>query len=394
MKLDIKIQGEIAKVLPEVTAFRRAVHEAPDLSENEGPTCARISAILSAHGITHETMLGGTAICAAVGSHAAGKTVALRADIDALPLTERTNLPFASRRPGAMHACGHDIHAAVALGAALALKSVESELPGCVKIFFQPAEETTGGAARMIEAGCLESPRVDNVLGLHVDPSLPTGSAAFKYGKMHAASDEFTIVLHGRGCHGAHPEEGCDAIAMAGQLVAALQNIASRNISPVNSAVVTVGKITGGTKGNIIADRVELEGIMRSLDEKTRLLLRRRVEETARGIAAAFGGAAELLLRPSYAALINDDATTDTAARAARETIGAASVTVKTEPTLGTEDFSYFAAARPSCFYELGCATPGRENAPLHSAEFEANESCIETGIKLQTAAALALLES
>lgn len=387
------IREKIAKILPEITAFRRALHEYPDLSGEEGPTCARITEVLRRHGIAHRLLLDGTAVAAAVGSREGGRTVALRADIDALPLTEETGLPFASQRPGVMHACGHDVHAAVALGAALLLKEREPELPGTVMVFFQPAEEGTGGAERMIAAGCLDSPRVSHVLGLHVNPAIPAGKAAFKFGKMHAASDEFTLVLHGRGCHGAHPEEGCDAVAMAGQLITALQNITSRGLSPLEPAVVTVGKITGGTKGNIIADRVEMTGIMRSLSENTRQLLRRRVKETADGVAHAFGGRAELILRPSYGALINDDAVTERAASAARAALGAENVIIKKEPTLGTEDFSYFAAARPSCFYELGCGFSDREtNFPLHSARFEANERCITTGVELQLRGALALL--
>ncbi len=387
------IREKIAKILPEITAFRRALHEYPDLSGEEGPTCTRISEALARYGIGHKLTLDGTAVIAAIAPREGAKTVALRADTDALPLTEDTGLPFASQKRGVMHACGHDVHTAVALGAAVVLKEMEAELPGNVKIFFQPAEEGTGGAERMITAGCLEAPYVSRVLGLHVNPSVPAGKAAFKFGKMHAASDEFTLILHGRGCHGAHPEEGCDAVAMAGQLISALQNITSRNLSPLDSAVVTVGKIAGGTKGNIIADRVEMAGIMRSLSEETRLLLRRRVQETADGVARAFGGEAELILRPSYGALINDDAVTEIAVDSARAAIGAENVVIKKEPTLGTEDFSYFTAARPSCFYELGCGFSDREtNFPLHSARFEADERCIMTGVELQVRGALALL--
>ncbi|WP_455599965.1 M20 metallopeptidase family protein [Cloacibacillus sp.] len=389
MDIDKRIDG----MLPMLTAFRRELHEYPDLSGEEQPICARLAEILGRHGIEYKLMLDGTAAMASVGTAGSGKTVALRADTDALPLTEETGLPFASKKRGVMHACGHDIHTAAALGAAILLKEMEPELTGMVKIFFQPAEEGTGGAERMIAAGCLDVPHVSHVLGLHVNPAIAAGRAAFKFGKMHAASDEFTLILHGRGCHGAHPEEGCDAVAMAGQFITAIQNIASRGISPLDSAVVTVGKIEGGTKGNIIAGRVEMTGIMRSLSEETRLLLRRRLKETADGVADLFGGRAELILRPSYGALINDDTVTETVAAAARAAIGAENVIIKTEPTMGTEDFAYFAAARPSCFYELGCGFSDREtNFPLHSARFEADERCIRTGVKLQIRGALALL--
>lgn len=387
------IRKAIKKHLPRIIKFRRAMHAFPDLSNGERQTCARIAETLSRHGIEYGELLGGTALVASVGLRDA-KTVALRADTDALPLNEETGLPFASKKPGVMHACGHDIHAAAALGAALVLKDIENELPGRVKIFFQPAEEAQGGAERMIAAGCLEEPYVSNVMGLHVDPSLPAGMAAFKFGKMYAASDEFTLIMRGRGCHGAHPDKGCDAILMAAHTVAALQHIASRNISPLEAAVVTIGKVNGGTNGNIIASSVEMTGIIRSLSSETRLFLRRRVKETADGIASAFGGAVELTVRPSYGALINDDYTVGTLADAARAAIGAENVVIKKEPALGTEDFSYFAAARPSCFYELGCGfSDKRTNYPLHSAKFEADERCVETGVALHIAGALALLD-
>ncbi|MEG1823881.1 MAG: M20 family metallopeptidase [Cloacibacillus sp.] len=384
----------IDKFLPEVISFRRRMHEEPDLSGREQPTCARIAEMLDARGIGYERLLDGTALCARIGRGAA-RAVAIRADIDALPVSEATGLSFASRRPGVMHACGHDIHAACALGAAFALKEMERDLEGGVTILFQPAEETTGGAERMIGAGVLECPRVTHVIGLHVDPSLEAGRASFMYGKMHAASDEFTIVFTGRGCHGAHPDEGCDAIAAAALFVTAVQNVVSRALSPLEPGVVTIGSIHGGTKGNIIADSVEVTGIMRSLDEKTRKLLRRRVEETAVHTAASLGARAGFILRPSYTALINDDETVSLLVSAARGAIGDEKVVIKKKPTMGTEDFAYFAAARPSCFYELGCGFSERdENPPLHSAGFEADEKCIKTGILLQTSGALALLKN
>ncbi|MCD8164513.1 MAG: amidohydrolase [Synergistaceae bacterium] len=215
MDIDKRIDG----MLPMLTAFRRELHEYPDLSGEEQPNCARLAEILGRHGIEYKLMLDGTAAVASVGTSGSGKTVALRADTDALPLTDETGLPFASKKRGVMHACGHDIHTAAALGAAILLKEMEPELTGMVKIFFQPAEEGTGGAERMIAAGCLDVPHVSHVLGLHVNHAIAAGRAAFKFGKMHAASDEFTLILHGRGCHGAHTEEGCDAVAMAGQFI-------------------------------------------------------------------------------------------------------------------------------------------------------------------------------
>lgn len=387
------LKSRLDELFPEMVSFRRTMHEYPDLSEEEGPVCARICERLGRAGIEHAFMLGGTAVCAVVRGRPGGATVGIRADLDALPVTEMSGLPFASKKPGVMHACGHDVHASAALGAALLLHSLRAGFDGAVKIFFQPAEETIGGARRMIEAGCLEDPRVDAVIGLHAEPSLPAGRAAFKPGRLYAASDEFTVVMRGEGCHGAHPENGKDAVVMAGQFITGLQSVVSRSLSPSVPGVVTVGKIEGGTKGNIIADRVELTGIMRSFGGAARELLRRRVEEVAAAAAAMYGGRAEFILRPSYPSLINDARITEIAAAAAREAIGSDCVREADEPTLGTEDFSYFAEARPSCFYWLGCGFKDKENYPLHSARFEADESCIKTGIELHAACALALLE-
>lgn len=385
---------EIEKILPEIIEYRRRMHEYPCLSEEEGPACDMTAEVLAGHGIKCERLLDGTALCAVVGSGSA-PAVAIRADIDALPLSETTGLPFASRAGGVMHACGHDIHAACALGAAIVLKKLEGSFRGSVKVMFQPAEETIGGARRMIEAGVLDSPRVSGVIGLHVLPSLPAGKVSFKYGKMHASSDEFSVIFHGRGCHGASPSEGCDAVLMASQFVVAVQQAVSRNVAPVESAVVTVGSIYGGSKGNIIAESVQVCGIIRTLDEETRMLLRRRVEEIAGGTALCCGGTAEFILRPSYRALINDNPATACVEAAARELLGAKNVVIKNIPSMGAEDFAYFAAARPSCFYELGCGFPGREKmCSLHSPGFEADENCIAAGILLQAGGALALLES
>ena len=390
------LEREIKNILPEIIEYRRWMHAHPCLSEEEGPACEKTALLLASHGIESRRLLEGTALCAEIGGACAGRpAVALRADIDALPICEATGLPFASQNEGVMHACGHDIHAACAAGAAIVLKKLEEHLPGVVKILFQPAEETVGGAQRMIEAGVLDAPNVSHVLGLHVLPSLSAGKASFRYGKMHASSDEFTLIFHGKSCHGASPSDGADAILAAAQFVTSVQQVVSRNIAPVNSAVVTIGAIHGGTKGNIIADRTELQGIMRSLDEETRALLRRRVEEAARGAALCCGAGAEFILRPSYRALINDDAVTRRMESAARSLIGGENTVIKNYPSMGAEDFAYFAAARPSCFYELGCAYPGCEGKhSLHSPDFEADESCIETGILLQAGGALALLEN
>lgn len=381
----------------EITEIRRHLHRYPELSGQEYETGDYICSVLEAWGIPFERGVADTGIVALIegeGEDASCGTVALRADIDALPMEEITGLSYASCRPGVMHSCGHDGHTAIALGAGRLLWDMRKELKGNVKLFFQPAEETTGGAERMIRQGCLEAPRVSHVLGLHMDPSLPCGEVEFCHGKMMASSDEFTILLSGQGCHGAHPERGCDTIAMAAQVITALQTVVSRNVSPVNSAVVTVGMIHGGTAGNAIAQTVELTGIMRCLDPETRGFLKERVRQITEHTAQAFGGKGELIIRPSYAALINDNGVTDIMIETAGGLLGAEHVHRMEAPDMGTEDFSFFAKERPSCYWHLGCGIPGREvNYDIHNPAFELDENCLPIGAAIQAAGVLALLE-
>lgn len=382
------LRDRVQALAPEVIAIRRQLHENPELSEQEFETGKTIASYLEKWGVAYQTGIANTGLVATIRGNGPGKVVGLRADIDALAVTEQTGLAFASKHPGVAHCCGHDGHTAIALGAAKLFQDLRDQFCGTVKVFFQPAEETVGGAKRMIDAGCLENPRVDAVLGLHMSPKYPVGHIGMKYGKMMAASDEFTVVLSGRSCHGAHPELGCDAIAMAGQVICALQTIVSRNLAPVNAAVVTVGKMEGGSAGNVLADRVELTGIMRCLDLPTRAFLHQRVREVVEGTAAAFGGRGELILRPSYSPLINDDGVVETMRTVAAEVLGPDHVHMEEYPDLGTEDFSFFALERPSCFYRLGSGV----GPDLHNAGFLLDEDCLALGVELQVRGALALL--
>lgn len=384
---------DVLTIVPEIIEFRRDLHENPSPSGQEQDSCRRIAARLDKYGIKYEMLLDGCAICAQVGT---GKEpcIGLRGDIDALPVTEATGLRYSSKNQGYMHACGHDIHTAVLLGVAILAKQKEAELKGTLKFFFQPAEETTGGAERMIKAGVLENPYVKNVLGLHVAPTFDAGKAGFKFGQMMAASDEFTLHIRGKGSHGAHPDLGVDTIVMASQIVTALQTITSRNLAPYDAGIVTVGSFHAGTAGNVIPETAELVGIMRSLTEETRKLLRRRVRDVAEGVAKGFGGEAELEIRPSYTALICDNNVTKTVKNVAEELLGEENVIEEDVPSLGTEDFSYFAQARPSCYWHLGCGIRGEDNAPVHNEKFCADEACIPVGIGIQLKSALQLLKA
>ena len=378
----------------ELKEIRRYFHSHPELSNQETGTSDQICRYLDQWGVEYKRGIAGTGIVAVVRGEKPGKTVGIRADMDALPIEEANDVPYRSQTPGVIHACVHDAHITVLFGAAKVFSSIREELSGNVKFFFQPAEETTGGAQRMIEAGCLENPHVDYVLGLHVSSRYEAGSVGIRYGNMMAASDEFAIVLNGKSCHGAHPDLGNDVMVAAGAVLAGLQTLVSRNLSPVNPAVCTVGKIQGGTAGNIICDRLRMDGILRSLDPETRQFLRDRLTAMAENTAKAYGSTAEVIFHSSYPALINDDRIVDAVKETACQVLGSDHVTAEREPDLGTEDFSYFAQERPACFWHLGCADFSEGiDADLHNCRFDIDEDCLAVGVEIQVRAALRLME-
>ena len=381
----------------EIREIRRHLHQYPGLSEHEEESAAYLAEKLEQWGIPYEMVLDGTGIVAVLQGDSEGPVVGLRADIDALPVQEETGLPYASKIPGVMHACGHDAHAAILMGVAKVLSGMRSQLKGTVRFFFQPAEESVGGAARMIEAGCLENPHVDFMLGLHVAPEYKTGQVGIRYGKMYAASDMIDITVHGKGAHGAQPEAGVDSIMAAAAILNGIQPVISRNVAPTDSAVCSIGKIHGGTVRNQIADCVEMSGIIRTLDPKTRIEVRNRIQATAEGIGQVMGAEVYFHVTESYGPLINDDAVTSAVERNAKELLGGENVFREEVPELGCEDFSYFAAARPACYFHLGCSSP--EAAPdqrpvLHNSCFQIDEHCMMTGAALQVKNVLALLET
>lgn len=258
-----RLREEVARVLPEAIEMRRHLHSHPELSGQEFQTRDFICEKLTEWSIPYRLCTRNTGVIADIGH--GSPCIALRVDTDALPIAEQTGLPFSSEVPGVMHACGHDVHTAVLLGAAKVLKGREDTINGTIRLLFQPAEETTGGADDMIREGCLENPEVSAVLGFHVDPAKAPGCAAFFRGTMNAAATDFTLTVQGKGCHGAHPEQGVDAIVVSAQLITTLQSVVSRSIAPTASGVVTIGTISGGTKENIIADSVTMTGTIRAL---------------------------------------------------------------------------------------------------------------------------------
>ncbi len=383
---------ELARgVLEETVQLRRTLHRNPELSGCEQETRALIMGQLEALGIPYRVYSnGGIAACIGTGDRAVG----VRGDIDALPIQEKTGLPYASQKPGVMHACGHDVHTAILLGAARMFKSMEAELPCMVKLFFQPAEETVGGARTMIEEGCMAAPTVDAVLGIHVDPTIPVGSAAFLPGKMNAAVIELAITVRGKACHGAHPEEGVDAIVAAANLITALQTVSSRLNAPTTPVVVTIGTIQGGTGGNIVAGEVKMTGTVRVLDMETAGQVKAQIRSLAAGVASAWGAEVEVELTDDYPALINDAAVTEVMMNAARELLGGENVIRMEQPSMGADDFAYFANAAKGCYFNIGTAEPGAPLQSLHSETFAPSEDCMLPGLALLSAGVWKLMET
>ncbi len=378
----------------EVIAMRRHIHEYPGVSEHEEETMNYIAGKMEEWGIPYEAGVADTGLVAYIQGAGEGPVVGLRADIDALPIQEETGLPFASKNPGIMHACGHDCHTAILLGTAKVLAGMRDQLKGGVKLFFQPAEESIGGAERMIKAGHLENPHVDYVLGMHVAAEHHSGTVGIKYGKMYAASDMIDITVKGKSSHGACPHEGIDAIAIAAAIITTVQSVVGRNVSPVDSAVCSFGMIHGGTVRNQISDKVELSGIIRTLLPETRIFVREQVRSIVEGVAKSMGGEADFRVTESYCPLINDDTVTALVQKNVEELLGAEAVVLEQDPHLGVEDFAYFAAERPSCFFHLGTYHEKLgERVGVHNCGFTVDEDTLITGVALQVENVLALME-
>jgi len=386
------------EILPWMVEVRRDLHRHPELGLEEHRTSARVRELLDGMGIEHVDGLGGTGVMGLLRGSAAGangRAVALRADLDALPLEDGKDVPYRSQVPGRMHACGHDVHTAVLLGAARLLADRAGLLPGTVKLLFQPAEETVGGAKLLIEAGVLYDPPVEAIFGLHVDPTIESGRVGVRYGQRNASSDDLAITVRGRAAHGAHAASGVDAIVAAAHVVTALQSVVSRNVDARDAAVVTFGTIRGGSQRNILAGEVELVGTVRALDPAVRELVLRRVRETAEGVAAGLGARAEVRIEPSYDPLVNHDAMVEVVRAQAGRLLGEAAVEVLPRPSLGVEDFAFYLARVPGAFWSLGV----RDEAagivhPLHSELFDADEEAMAVGAALQALNAIAALSA
>lgn len=369
-------------VHPFAVEARRHLHQYPELSYQEKETSLYLADQLKAMGYTFQTGVGGYGIKAILEGGKPGPTVALRADIDALPIVEETGLDFASKKPGIMHACGHDVHTATLLGTAKALQSMQADLPGRVVLIFQPGEEVNpGGASLMIKDGVLENPKVDAIFGLHAFPSLEAGNMNFGSGPKLAAPDEFDVTIIGKGGHGAAPHLCVDPVMVAAQVLTLLQQVVARNVSPFSSAVVTVGMIQGGTARNVIPNEVTFKGTVRTMDPAIRESMPVRIEQIIKGVCDAAGATYKLHYDPGYPVLVNDAAMTDIARTAAINVLGAEKVG-DMAASMGGEDFAYFLEKVPGTFARLGASRPGTVNPPgLHTSKLLIDEECIAVGI-------------
>lgn len=363
-------------------AARRRIHQEPELSFQEEKTAAFVAAELRAAGYEVQEGIGGYGVRAMLRGGRPGRTIALRADMDALPIEEDNDLPFRSRHPGVMHACGHDAHTAMLLTAARAMRPRAASLAGNVVFLFQPAEELPpGGAQAMIAAGALDDPPVDAIFGLHQGVAFDVGRMAIVSGPRSASSDSFHITILGRGGHAAMPHRTVDPIAVTGLLISALQQIISRQITPMQPAVLTIGSVHGGTKENVIPDEVTLAGTVRTFDPAVRKDIPRRIDAIVKGITEAHGAKYKLDYSFGYPVLINDPEMAVLARSAAERVFGAGNV-VSSEPAMAAEDFSYYLLRAPGAFCSLGVGTPGSGERPSsHSPRFRLDEDGLPYGV-------------
>jgi amidohydrolase len=390
----MSVESVIAEQACHAIHVRHRLHRIPELMYQEHETAALIRAELDAIGIAHIDGVADapTATIATIGDPNK-PCVALRADIDALPIEEKTGAAYASIHPGRMHACGHDGHSAILLAAAAVLKNIMARLPVCVKLIWQPAEEGGAGAARLVRAGVLDGslgPKVSAIFGLHGWPGLPVGTVATKPGPLLAATDNFQAVFVGRGCHGAFPHLGIDPIVPAAEAVLNLQQVVSRDLDPTEPAAVTVGIFRAGAATNIIPDVAAIEGTARTLSESARKTVHQRIESRCASIAAA--GRCELRFTwlDGYPPTVNDPAMADYVARIARREIGSDHYVPVGRPSMGGEDFAYYLEKIPGCFFLIGVQPPGRDSYPsLHSDRFDFTDEAMGVGIRMMTELAM-----
>jgi amidohydrolase len=376
-----RIKDIATQLAPRLIEIRRHIHSHPELSGQEYQTSAFVAGVLSSCGIHAEEGVGKTGVIGELqGNGKDSRILSIRTDMDALPITECTELEFTSRQTGIMHACGHDVHTTVGLGTAMILSQVVEDLPGKVRFLFQPAEEIAQGANWMVKDGAMKN--VDGILSVHVFPSIPAGSIGVRYGALTAAADDLEIIIIGESGHGARPHEAIDAIWIASQVITSLQQAISRTQNPLRPVVLSIGKIEGGRAPNVIADRVQLLGTVRSLHPETRAQLPNWIEKIVGNVCQTYGAKYQVNYRQGVPSVQNDYAITQILQSAAEEAWGSDAVQVLPEPSLGAEDFSVYLEHAPGSMFRLGVGFKERIlNYPLHHPLFDVDESAIITGV-------------
>lgn len=381
------IKDLAATLAPRLIEIRRHIHSHPELSGQEYQTATYVAGVLASCGVRAIEGVGKTGVIGELkGKSNDSRWLAIRTDMDALPIQERTNLEFASKHPGLMHACGHDIHTTVGLGVAMVLSQLEEKLPGHVRFLFQPAEEIAQGARWMIADGAMQE--VEAILGVHVFPTIPGGEVGIRHGALTAAADDLELIVIGESGHGARPHEAIDAIWIASQVITTLQQAISRTQNPLRPVVLTIGQISGGRASNVIADRVKLLGTVRSLHPETHENLPAWIENIVSNVCQTYGGSYEYTYKRGVPGVQNDPKLTQLVEASALEVLGRSQVQILPEPSLGAEDFSMYLEHAPGTMFRLGVGRKDKPNYPLHHPQFEVDESAIITGVVTLAAAA------
>lgn len=379
------IREKAVQYFPEIQAIRHHIHAHPELSFKEYDTSKFISEKLTSWGIKHTTGVAGTGIVGIIeGKNPAKRCVALRADMDALPIQEANETEYRSQNAGVMHACGHDVHSSCLLGAAKILLDTKDDWEGTVKLIFQPGEEMhPGGASLMIKEGVLENPKPDAIFALHVYPHLPSGTTGFRAGQYMASADEIYITIEGKGGHAALPHQTIDPIAISALIITGLQQVISRKGNPLIPSVLTFGKIQGGFATNVIPDKVEILGTFRTMDEKWRYEAHKWIKDFINDTCKAYGATAKVDIPVGYPSLFNDPALTAKAENWAKDFLGEANVH-KLDMRMAGEDFSFYTHHVPGCFFRIGTNKNNKEFlAPVHNAKFDIDETAMQTGMGL-----------
>lgn len=385
-----KIQHLAAQVFDDVVAFRQHLHANPELSFKEFETSKFIKDKLESWGIPFSSMANTGVVGIIEGALPSDQVIALRADMDALPIFETNEKPYASRNPGVMHACGHDVHSASLLGTAYILNNLKDSFGGTIKLIFQPAEEVLpGGASIMIQEGVLENPVPHNIVGQHVMPLIPSGKVGFRSGIYMASTDELYVTVHGKGGHGAQPHQNIDPVLITAHILVALQQVVSRNADPRLPTVLSFGKVNANGATNIIPNEVKLEGTFRTLNEDWRKEALARMKKMAEGIAESMGGSCDFKIMHGYPFLINEEQLTANAKAYAEDYLGKENVE-DLDIWMAAEDFAYYSQVTNACFYRLGTGNPAKNTTnSVHTPNFDVDEDALKTSTGLMAYIAL-----